>query len=182
MDWLQKKKNRKILASLIAAIILAVYTSFQEPRPESNPDILSGQSGFYLVTEVVDGDTFKISVNGESETVRLVGIDSPETKDPGKPKECYGEESSQKLSELILNKQVRLEKDTKQPDRDRYKRLLRYVYMEDGVDVNALLLKEGFATVYETSAFGLYDEYKVYEAEAVISNRGLWGACKISQQ
>ena len=80
-----------------------------------------------LVTRVIDGDTVEVSLNGESQTVRYIGIDTPETKHPSKPIECFGPEASQFNEELVSGKQVLLEEDV--TDKDRYGRLLRYVWI-----------------------------------------------------
>ena len=92
-----------------------------------------------LVSKVVDGDTIQLS---DGRKVRYIGIDTPETVHPSKAVECYGQEASVKNKELVLGKTVGLEKDVS--DTDRYGRLLRYVYL-DGIMINDLLVKEGFA-------------------------------------
>jgi hypothetical protein len=85
------------------------------------------------VVEVVDGDTIKVSVDGAVETIRLIGIDTPETKDPRKPVQCFRWEASAKAEELLAGRRVRLEADDTQDDRDKYGRLLRYVWRDDGL-------------------------------------------------
>ncbi len=82
------------------------------------------------VTEVVDGDTVVVAFpGGRSETVRLLGVDTPETVDPDEPVECYGPEASAFTHARLDGRQVRLEKDRE--ERDRYGRLLAYVYVDD---------------------------------------------------
>ena len=130
-----------------------------------------------LVTKVVDGDT--IQVNG-NQTVRFIGIDTPETKDPRRPVGCFGKEASNKTKELLFGKEVILQKDVS--DTDKYQRILRYVFLplEDGtiLFVNDYLVREGFATVYTYPPDVKYEErLREAEKEAKESNRGLWGRC-----
>ena len=82
----------------------------------------------YKVTKVRDGDTIEVDYNGKTEAVRLVGIDTPETVDPRKPVQCFGVEASNKLKLLLSDTSVSLEVDETQSDRDKYGRLLRFVF------------------------------------------------------
>ena len=96
----------------------------------------------HKVTEVIDGDTVVLD-NGEH--VRYLGIDTPEIHHPTKPKQCYGEEAAKRNQELVEGKYVFLERDKE--DRDKYNRLLRYVYV-GFTSINAELVREGFAYSY----------------------------------
>ena len=96
------------------------------------------------MASVIDGDTIALE-NGE--TVRYLGVDTPETVNPTKPVQCYGPEASEANRQLVGGKRVRLERC---PDRDQYGRLLRYVYV-DGVFVEAELVRGGYAYVYDAS-------------------------------
>ncbi|TSC54211.1 MAG: micrococcal nuclease, partial [Microgenomates group bacterium LiPW_16] len=123
---------------------------------------------------VIDGDTIEIE-NGER--VRYLGIDTPETVDPRKPVQCFGVEASKKNKELVEGKNIRLEKDI--TDKDKYGRLLRYVWV-DSLFVNLELVKQGFATSYTYPPDVKHQaEILAAEAEAREANRGLWGACPI---
>jgi micrococcal nuclease len=127
----------------------------------------------FLVTRVIDGDTIELE-NGEK--VRYIGIDAPETVHPSKPVECFGREASAKNKELVENKRVRLEKDI--TDRDKYGRLLRYVYVGD-LFVNLELVKLGYATSYTYPPDVKYqDLFIAAQKEARETQRGLWGACQ----
>lgn len=126
----------------------------------------------YLVTMIIDGDTILLE-NGES--VRYLGVDTPETHHPVRGLECYGPEATERNRELVGGKLVRLEGD--QTDRDRYGRLLRYVYV-DGVFVNAELVEEGYAySSYYPPDTKYYEQLLALELEAEQEGRGLWGAC-----
>jgi len=130
----------------------------------------------YLVTKVIDGDTIEIE---GGKRVRYIGIDTPETVDPNRPTGCYGKEASNKNSELVLNKKVRLVKDVS--DTDRYDRLLRYVYIDDTF-INDYLVKEGYAKASTYAPDVKFSEqFAASEREARENKRGLWGsACEVS--
>jgi micrococcal nuclease len=132
---------------------------------------------------VIDGDTIEIE-NGEK--VRYIGIDTPEIVDPRKPVQCFGAEASKKNKELVEGKMVRLEKDV--TDKDKYGRLLRYVWVDNlstgsgqALFVNLELVKQGFATSSTYPPNVKYQkEFLAAEKEAKESKRGLWGACPLS--
>lgn len=108
-----------MLALLAGAIAWATLTLRGNTEGQSN--LVEA-----LVAEVVDGDTIKISLDGQVRTLRYIGIDTPETIHPTKGTECYGPDAKAKNKELVGDKTVRLEKDVSRTDR--YGRLLRYVY------------------------------------------------------
>jgi micrococcal nuclease len=126
------------------------------------------------VTEVVDGDTAHVSIDGHDETVRFIGIDTPEV-DPSIGVECFGKQASERNHELIDGERVRLEVGTE--ERDKYGRLLAYVYVGDEF-INAELVRGGYAQTLEippnTDKAQFLGEL---EREAADAGRGLWGAC-----
>jgi len=133
------------------------------------------------VIKVIDGDTIDISTG---ERVRYIGVDTPETKHPIKKVECFGKEASGKNKELVLDQEVRLEKDVS--DKDRYGRLLRYVYIParpgggDALFVNDYLARNGFAHAATFPPDVKFSEqFLSAEREARENSRGLWapGAC-----
>ncbi len=89
------------------------------------------QSPSFKVLKVIDGDTIVVNVRGNKETVRLLGIDTPEAVDPRKPVQCFGKAASEKMKSFVEGKSVILVDDSTQGNRDKYKRLLRYVYLPD---------------------------------------------------
>lgn len=136
----------------------------------------------YLVTRIVDGDTIKVLMDGTIKTIRLIGVDTPETVDPRKPVECFGVEASKKMSELLLNQKVVLEDDPSQGDKDKYRRLLRYVFLTDGTLVNEILIQKGFAYEYTYDLpYKYQSEFKTAQQSAQQNKRGLWSdtACDI---
>jgi micrococcal nuclease len=139
------------------------------------------QKEFYKVIKVIDGDTINVSINGKSETIRLIGIDSPETVDPRKPVQCFGIEASNKAKEVLTGKNVSLEADSTQGERDKYNRLLRYIFLEDGTNFNKLMISEGYAHeyTYQSNPYKYQEDFINAEKSAEENKRGLWadGAC-----
>ena len=130
----------------------------------------------YKVIKVIDGDTVNIEINGKSETIRLIGIDSPETVDPRKPVQCYGKEASEKAKETLTGKSVSLEADPTQGERDKYNRLLRFVFLSDGTNFNKLMISEGYAHEYtfQSNPYKYQEEFINAEKEARENKKGLW--------
>ena len=130
------------------------------------------------VTEIVDGDTVVINFAGQHETVRLLGIDTPETVDPNRPIQCFGAEASQYISALVPpGTEVFVERDIEA--RDRFGRLLVYLYRKsDGLFINAAMLEQGFADLaihQPNNAYGTELENALTSART--QARGLWSVC-----
>lgn len=130
------------------------------------------------LTKVVDGDTIKVIYQGKEETVRLVGIDTPETKHPSKEVECFGPEASEYLGKLLEGQDFELVFDSKQGQRDRYERLLAYLYLPDGRLVNQIMVAEGYAFAYTKAKSDLVDTFVLEEQKAQAEGKGLWGSCE----
>ncbi len=125
------------------------------------------------VTRVVDGDTIKINLNGREETVRLLLVDTPETKHPSKPVQPFGPEASNFATRTLSGKQIELEYDG--PKRDKYDRLLAYVWV-DGKMFNQMLLEQGLARlayVYDPP-YTHYQTYMKAQNRAKRAERGIW--------
>jgi micrococcal nuclease len=120
------------------------------------------------VKRVIDGDTFEIE-NGEK--VRMIGINAPEIKD------IFGKEAKQYLSSLIKDKNVYLQTDSISNDKDRYHRLLRYVFL-DGADINRKMIADGFAFAYLKYRFSKSKDYEQAQIYAKENNNGIWEAGK----
>jgi len=124
----------------------------------------------FRVARVVDGDTVKVQTG---ETLRYIGIDTPETKHPKKPVEYFGKEASAVNKKLVSGKDILVEFDVQQ--RDKYGRLLGYVFLPDGTFVNAELVKQGYAKVYTYPPNVKYSSFfRNLQAEAIKHKRGLW--------
>ena len=132
------------------------------------------------VLSVTDGDTFRASVRGRNEPVRLIGIDAPETRHPTIAKQCFGAEASRRLERMLTGKTVFLVRDGLQDDRDRYGRLLRFVFLKNKSNVNEALVRGGFATYEEQYPIAepFRTELEDAESAAVDRGAGLWRACR----
>ena len=125
------------------------------------------------VKRVIDGDTIELT---DGRKLRYIGMDTPETVDPNRPVGCFGKEASDKNKELVLGKEVELEKDVSETDK--YGRLLRYVYLSDGIMINETLVQEGFAFARTYPPDVKYqDKFLEAERSARDNNKGLWGTC-----
>lgn len=183
--------SRKFLyIYLLLFIILFVFGGFftgnlnkskinlsSKPSPTLSP--INKDTKLFKVIEVVDGDTIKVLMNNKEETVRPIGIDTPEVADPRIPVQCFGVEASNKAKELLTGKNVILESDATQGERDKYGRLLRYVFLEDGTNFNKLMIEEGYAHeyTYKDNQYKYRNEFIEKEKEARENKRGLWNSC-----
>lgn len=138
----------------------------------------SRQPGLYAIDHFVDGDTVAVDMNGRVESVRFIGIDTPETHKPDTPVQCYGPAAAAYTKNLIGRSKVRLVSDSLSTDRDRYDRLLRYVYLPDGTLVNERLVKEGYAFYYPYFPFSKSGAFSADQKAAMAGDKGLWGNCQ----
>lgn len=162
-------------------------TQQSQPTPPSlattsNSQISKNQTLFKIV-KVVDGDTIAVDINGKTETLRLIGINTPETVDPRKPVECFGVEASNKAKAVLTGMNVKLESDSSQGELDKYNRLLRYVFLEDGTNFNLLMIKEGYAYEYTYNLPYKYQAaFKQAQTDAQAANKGLWADSACNQK
>jgi len=138
--------------------------------------------GFMLkatVIEHIDGDTVRVRISSPPkdlsavETIRLLGVDTPETVHPNQAVQIFGKEASDYTRNKLLNKDVYLSFDWDL--RDRYNRLLAYIYTGSGLCFNAALIQEGFGHAYLQYPFQFMEEFRALEGEARQQGRGLWG-------
>jgi micrococcal nuclease len=127
----------------------------------------------------VDVDTIAVDMNGKSETIRFIGIDTPETHKPNTPVQCYGPAAATHTQNAIKAQggKVRLESDPLSTNRDRYDRLLRYVYLPDGTNLNELNVAQGYAFYYPYFPFTKSKQFETDEKAAMAAGKGLWGNC-----
>lgn len=138
------------------------------------------QPGLYQVVRFDDGDTITVDMNGTTETVRFIGVDTPETHHPDRPIECYGQEAANYTKRLIGSQKVRLQADPLDTNRDRYGRLLRHVYLPDNTLVQQKLITEGYGFAYTFFPFTKVVQFSAYELQAKNAGRGLWTACQVN--
>jgi micrococcal nuclease len=124
---------------------------------------------FHPCILVIDGDTIAIELNGQTERVRLIGINTPER---GKSPQFFAEEAYAFTKSMAEGKKVRLEYDAE--SRDEYERLLAYVYLEDGTFLNAEIIKQGYSPAFTKYPFRFMDDFKTYQKEAERDHRGMW--------
>jgi endonuclease YncB( thermonuclease family) len=154
------------------AALLAVFVVCQAPLAHAAP-----KRG--LLTEVADGDTVTVEFrSGREESVRLIGIDTPELAHFGDPEEC-GAARATAAMERFIGRRVRLRRDFTQAARDRYDRLLRYVdTVKGGKDIGRSQLARGLANVYVfEDPFTRLPSYQRAADAARDAGRGLWSAC-----
>ncbi len=149
-------------------------SQLQNASPSATPQASHG-GVFATVVSVVDGDTIKIE---GGEVVRYIGMDTPETVAPNRPIGCFGKEASDKNKALVQGKVVELVKDVS--NRDRYGRLLRYIWIGDEM-INETLVREGYAQVSTYPPDVAYvDRFVAAQRKAESDKAGMWsGACPI---
>ncbi len=166
---------RSALRHPLAALALALCTavcgcSVTTGEPPARSDTAR-------VVRVVDGDTIRVDGPAGEEAVRYIGVDTPESVKPGTPVECFAKRASAYNERLVGGERVRLVRDVEA--RDRYGRLLAYVYRaRDGLFVNAELVRRGYATVATFPPNVAHErEFRRLARRARLSGRGLWAEC-----
>lgn len=133
------------------------------------------------VTRVIDGDTIVVrTTDGQDRTVRLIGVDTPETVKPDAPVDCFGPQASEYTSVLLNGRAVRLEADPAAGDTDRYGRHLAYVWtVHDQRLFNLALIDAGAAReyTYRDTRYRYRDSFRAAERNAQSKDFGLWGQC-----
>ncbi len=123
------------------------------------------------VVAVVDGDTLRVRVDGRTERVRLIGIDTPELAGD----QCFAREAADAMTSLVGARPVRLDSDPTQGNRDKHGRLLRHVVLPDGRLAANVLIAEGYGRVYtKASAQRHHAQYQASEAKARAARLGVW--------
>ena len=154
----------------------------QEIKPQATtvetiPSIKQDENKFYTVTGVVDGDTIKVQYKAINETIRIIGLNTPETADPRKEVECFGREASNYAKELLVGKTVVLENDPTQGERDKYGRLLRYIFLPTGEDYGKIMISKGYGYEYiYDKPYRYQSAYKTAQSQAQATEQGLWAS------
>jgi micrococcal nuclease len=170
------RPTRTKLIGLVAALVIVgvglVTAKHLRPSQSAAPP------GYYHVKNFIDGDTFAVDMNGTTEKVRFIGVDTPETHDPRKAVQCFGQAAATFTQKTIGTQPVRLQADPINTNRDRYNRLLRYIYLSDGTLLNALIIKQGYGFAYTSFPFTKVGEFRQYQKQAQAQKLGLWTSCK----
>ena len=168
------KKMCGVIAPFALLIGLASCSSSSQLLPPQDR-----QSDLVKIAHVIDGDTVDIDIKGRAERVRLIGVNTPETKHPTKLIECFGPEASAYLTQLLpKGTTVRIERDVEA--RDRYGRMLLYLYLgSNDLFINLDLVARGYGTPMsiEPNTFHRNDFVRA-AAQAEAANVGLWKACR----
>lgn len=174
----------------IICISLLLHTELNQPIASNSQESIESQNDVQeergLVTRIIDGDTIKVAINNTEETVRIANINTPETVHPNKIVECYGKEATQKITDLILDKTIVLKADQTQQDRDRYGRLIRYVFLnsdQTSADIGLTLVSEGYAHAshYGNTPHEYFELYESAQKKAQIEQKGLWNPDNCSE-
>ena len=173
-----KQKKIKIIVSTIIMILALVFgikvaELVENPFAEEIKIAENSSEKLYEVLKVVDGDTIQIEFNGKKERVRLIGIDTPESVHPDETKNTENGKKASEYTKLLLEgKSVSLEFDVE--ERDKYGRLLAYVYLDKEM-INKKLLADGYAQLETVPPNVKYvDEFTTVLEEAKKEKRGLW--------
>lgn len=185
-SW-RRRTTRRLARFLLLLVVLAVAsaivrnltgTTSWTTAPATAADGPVGADGPYRVVRDIDGDTIVVDVAGVPTTVRLIGIDTPETKKPGTPVQCYGPEASAYTAALVDGRQVWLQRDPTQDQVDVYGRTLAYVWLDTGTMLETQLLAGGYAREYTYDrAYLERSDFRRLEHDAKTRGAGLWGAC-----
>ena len=176
------KETHNNALHILVAVGLSLLTSCSSSAiTKSSPELSHAiRSGFVVtILTVIDGDTVDIEIDGRTERVRLIGVNTPETKHPTKPIECFGPEASAYMTQLLpKGTDVRIERDTEA--RDRYGRMLLYLYRNsDNLFINLDLISRGYGTPMSIEPNTFHRNDFVHAAAlAEASNVGLWKACR----
>lgn len=162
-----------VMMVIVAAFLLADEAERGEVVPESGEE--GPSTARAEVRRVVDGDTIEVGLQGRTEDVRYIGVDTPETVKPGEPVQCFGEQASTFNRGLVEGERVRLVFDRER--RDRFGRLLAYVYV-GSTFVNGELVAGGYARTLEIEPnTAMAGELARLEGGASRDGRGLWSSC-----
>ena len=167
-DTMSNMRSSRLPRLLLILLFLAGCT------PQSKSEVDNG-----TVIEVIDGDTVDLSIAGHRQRVRLIGIDTPETKHPTKPVECYGPEATTFTESLLARgTKIHIERDTEA--RDTYDRLLVYLFRDsDNMFINLEIVLQGYAHMLTIEPNLAYlDRFVAASRGAQSNNRGLWQACR----
>lgn len=166
---------------MLIFIAIVIWFTIENINTSLTKNEYSQKISEYEVIKVIDGDTVSINISGEKKTLRLIGVDTPETVHPNKPVECFGIEASNYTKELLSDEIISIEYDSSQGEVDKYGRTLVYIILPDGRNFNEVLIKEGYAYEYTyDNSYKYQKEFKDAEIYAKENELGLWkeGVCE----
>lgn len=181
-SFVRLSKQQAELRAVISADLTSLSTRLDVSNPqkavqESISKSFPKNGELIKVMRVIDGDTIELE---GGERLRYIGIDTPELHDPRKPVQCFAQEASEKNKQLVEGKLVKFYKDVN--ERDKYQRLLGYVYGENGLFINLELVKTGYAFSYTYPPdISKQVEFQKAEQDAKEKKLGLWAGCTTSK-
>jgi micrococcal nuclease len=172
------RKSRRTFGIIILGLVILLIVATQSGWLSRGAKLAEiNQPGLYPVASFIDGDTIAVNMNGNVETVRFIGVDTPETHKPKTPVQCYGPDAAAYTKATIGNQRVRLQADPLDTNRDRYGRLLRYIYLPSGTLLDEQLIQRGYGFAYLGFPFEKSSQFAADQAAAQASRAGLWGTC-----
>lgn len=169
-------RPRLVLAPLLALAVVTVAGCAEWTGDDGTSTAGSGARTPARVERVVDGDTLKVAVDGRTERVRVLGIDTPESKKEDTPVECGATDAATSMTRLAEGRDVVLVRDPGTDARDRYDRILAYVEL-DGADLGERQVEQGWAKVYAYEDFQRESRYRRAQESAARDGRGVHGGC-----
>ncbi|HSX32719.1 MAG TPA: thermonuclease family protein [Candidatus Saccharimonadales bacterium] len=176
------RQYSSLLSLLVVLLVLAAqhfgwFTAAKQQAVQNDPSL-------YSINHYVDGDTIAVNMNGQEQTVRFIGVDTPETHKPNTPVQCYGELAAAYTKNQISAQggKVRLQADPESDNRDVYGRLVRYVYLPSGQLLDELLIQNGYGFAYTYYPFTKSNAFVSDQAGAQNTQKGLWTACHPYQE
>lgn len=170
----RRRVLRRAGLAVLTSALVACGSAAGTPDPRSG--LPQAATGPYPVLRVIDGDTLAVRAREEL-TVRLIGVDTPETRRPGTPVQCFGREATAHAKRLVEGREVYLEYDPTQDRQDRYGRTLAYVWLPGSPPVllNERLIADGYAHEYTYAVPYRYQErFDAAERTAREGSKGLW--------
>src|SRR3954470_18255042 len=177
-------RRRNTTLSLLVFIFGLIYVVATQSGwlKTGGKTLQQNQPGLYSINHFIDGDTIAVNMSGAVETIRMIGVDTPETHKPNTPVQCYGPQAANFTKNLIGSSSVRLQADPLDTNRDRYGRLLRYVYLPDGKMVETELINNGYGFAYTLFPFEKKSDFVSGMQSAQNAKKGLWAACQVHQE
>ncbi len=178
MSRTSRHSRRSALVIIVVLLGGIVYVGQQRGWFDSlTHTATTSQPGLYSINHFIDGDTISVNMNGQAETVRFIGVDTPETHKPNTPVQCFGPDAAAFTKATIGSQSVRLVSDSLSTNRDRYNRLLRYIYLPNGTDLDELLIQRGYGFAYVYFPFTKSQQFLADEHAAQSAKLGLWNVC-----
>lgn len=163
--------------AVLLLVLIYTYESFSDQNISAQKQVYSeNREQVYTVTRVIDGDTLDVTQGDTTLRIRLIGINTPESVDPRRPRECYGKEASELMKEIAFGKDVKLVYDIHKPRKDDNGRELAYVVRNDDLDLGAYMIESGAAYeyTYKREYYENQQRYIDLETKAKEMKRGLW--------